>query len=633
MNAGRARVNWWLAFMLLCVAKALVAARLPLFTDEAFYAWEGQRPAWAYSDLPGLTAWLARAGTRLHAGLGLPELLALRAPFLVLGALAPLLVGRIATRWFGPRAGTQAAWLALLMPLSGLLGVLAVPDVPLVVAGLCCLDGWGRLRERVDGAGLALLALGLVAGALAHYRFAPMLLAAFAGIVLDARSRALLREPRVLAVLALGALAWWPLLQWNLAHAAAGVDFQLRERNPWAFDARGAAWLPIQWLLVTPALFVLLVATWWRAWSRRREEDAPWALVAGLAGVAVGAYFLLGFFADRERVSFHWPLFGWLVLCVAAPPVLARWRAPARIAVWSLAAAGLFAATGFLALSASPAARAALAASPLYPNDFGGAEELRRWARPPADDAAASSTWIAGDFATAAQLAFASGDADIRVLDAAANHKHGRAAQLQAWGLVADPAWLRAVGAGQAGRVALLVEDSATPLKHRLAAYHAVCALFGALPVPHLLSVDHGRKRYLRYDFGTARSTRVGGADGGRGSGACATPALAWIDAPAAGARVAGMVEVRGWAFKDGVGLRAVEVLVDGRATPAAYGAAMPGVRDYWRISDDPNQPRVGFAARVDLSAIAPGRHWLGLRLHGADGSVEDWAEQRIVVR
>jgi hypothetical protein len=95
---------------------------------------------------------------------------------------------------------------------------------------------------------------------------------------------------------------------------------------------------------------------------------------------------------------------------------------------------------------------------------------------------------------------------------------------------------------------------------------------------------------------------------------------------------VAGVVEVRGWAFKDGVGLRAVEVLVDGRATPATYGASMPGVRDYWRISDDPNQPRVGFAARVDLSAIAPGRHWLGLRLHGADGSVEDWAEQRMVV-
>jgi 4-amino-4-deoxy-L-arabinose transferase-like glycosyltransferase len=625
MNAGRLRVNWWIAFMLLFVAKAVIAARLPLFTDEAFYAWEGQRPAWAYSDLPGLTAWLARLGAGLHDLLGVPGLLALRTPFLLLGALAPLLAGRIGARWFGARAGVQAAWLALLMPLSGLLGVLAVPDVPLVVAGLCCVEGWSRLRERVDGAGLALLALGLVAGALAHYRFAPMLLAAGAGVALDARSRALLRAPMVLAVLALGALAWWPLLQWNLAHAAAGIDFQVRERNPWAFDARGAAWLPIQWLVVTPALFVLLAATWVHAWSRRRDASAPWALVAGLAGIAVGAYFVLGFFTDRERVSFHWPLFGWLVLCAAAPPVLARWRASARLAVWALAGVGLFAATAFLAASASPRARLALAAGPLYPNDFGGADELRRWVRASVVAGAAPTTWLAGDFATAAQLAFALGRADIRVLDAAANHKHGRAAQLQAWGLVAGPDWLRTAGAGEGGRVALVVEDSATPLKHRLEAYHALCAQLGWLPVPQALSVDHGRKRFLRYDFGGPAG--VSGAHA-----ACATPALAWIDAPVANARVAGVVEVRGWAFKDGVGLRGVDVLVDATATPAAYGAAMPGVRDYWRISDDPNQPRVGFSARVDVSGLAPGRHWLGLRLHGADGSVEAWPAQAIVV-
>jgi hypothetical protein len=145
------------------------------------------------------------------------------------------------------------------------------------------------------------------------------------------------------------------------------------------------------------------------------------------------------------------------------------------------------------------------------------------------------------------------------------------------------------------------------------------------LPVPRALSVDHGRKRWWRYDFGA-------GAPGGQGA-ACATPALAWIDAPSPGATVRESMDVRGWAFKDGVGLRAVDVLVDGHASAAAYGAAMPGVRDYWRVSDDPNQPRVGFSARIDVSALSPGRHWLGLRLHGADGSVETWSEQPFDVR
>ncbi len=38
--------------------------------------------------------------------------------------------------------------------------------------------------------------------------------------------------------------------------------------------------------------------------------------------------------------------------------------------------------------------------------------------------------------------------------------------------------------------------------------------------------------------------------------------------------------------------------------------------------------PAVGFEAKVDATALPPGKHWLGLRLHGRDGSVEDWSEQ-----
>ena len=93
-----------------------------------------------------------------------------------------------------------------------------------------------------------------------------------------------------------------------------------------------------------------------------------------------------------------------------------------------------------------------------------------------------------------------------------------------------------------------------------------------------------------------------------------------------------GAFDVAGWAFKDGVGLRGVEVLLDGRVVAQArYGEANAGVADYWRISIDPNHPRVYFRARIENAS--PGAHWLGLRLHGADGSVEDWSEQKLVVR
>ena len=130
MKRGRLRVNFVAGWALVQLAKLVIAARLPLMVDEAFYAWEARHPAWAYSDLPGLTAWMARAGLALG-----DSTLALRLPFLLLGASLPWLVHRIASRVVDARSAGLAAWLALLMPLGGLLGVLAVPDVALVFAG------------------------------------------------------------------------------------------------------------------------------------------------------------------------------------------------------------------------------------------------------------------------------------------------------------------------------------------------------------------------------------------------------------------------------------------------------------------------------------------------------------------
>jgi len=65
---------------------------------------------------------------------------------------------------------------------------------------------------------------------------------------------------------------------------------------------------------------------------------------------------------------------------------------------------------------------------------------------------------------------------------------------------------------------------------------------------------------------------------------------------------------------------------------PVGYGRESPGVQTYWKISNDPQHPRVGFAGQVELPERVSGRHWLGLRLHSRDGSVEDWSEQPIDV-
>lgn len=595
-KSGRLRVKLVAAWATVQLLKLVFAARLPLFVDEAFYAWEARHPAWAYSDLPGLTAWLAHIG--LLAG---DSTLALRLPFVALGATVPWLVWRIARRVTDESRALDAAWLALLMPLSGWLGILAVPDVALVVAGLVCTDAVLALRGRVTPARAAWLALGLSLGAFAHYRFGLVLLAGGVAVAVDPVGRGLLRHPLAWAALIVGALAWAPALQWNLLHAEAGLRFHLFERNPWQLHAGGLAWLPVQALLVTPPLLVALLA----GLHAGLREGGGLRLLAIAGGLSAPALLVLAFFADAERVSFHWPLAGWLVLLPLAALALARWQRRWRWLLFATLALGFAAGAAFLAAASSPALRSALADTRLYPADVAGWPDLvadaEAWPR--------DRPWIAGDFELAAQLAFVHPAADIRVLDSPLNRKHGRAAQLSLWGVDRLPA---------KGRVLLAIEDSATPMKHRLAHYHALCARFGPLPPARVVSADRGRKRYFLYALDLPAAP-----------GPCIAPALSYIDEPSPRAAVPRRIEASGWAFKEGVGLRRVEVLVDGKiAARARYGTAMPGVAGYWRISTDPHHPHVGWRATLDLRGLPAGRHWIGLRLHGVDGSVEDSPQQ-----
>ena len=91
--------RWFIAlWVALLASKLALAARLPLFVDEAFYWQEGRHLAWAYSDLPGLTAWLARIGDMLRAVVPGDGALALRLPFLAIAAAIPWLVVRMTAR-------------------------------------------------------------------------------------------------------------------------------------------------------------------------------------------------------------------------------------------------------------------------------------------------------------------------------------------------------------------------------------------------------------------------------------------------------------------------------------------------------------------------------------------------------
>jgi len=611
----RARRTFTALWVAACLAKLVVAARLPLFVDEAFYWQEGRHLAAAYSDLPGMTAWLARLGTAL----GGEHPFALRLPFLLMGALLPWWVVRIGRQWFGAINGWRAGSLAVLAPLVGMLGVMALPDVPLALATLLCLSAGTRLLREVSPGAVLELALGLGLGAASHYRFGGVVVVGALALCWVPQGRRLLRDSRVLLALAVGLLAWVPLLLWNMENGEAGLRFQLLDRHPWALHAGGLMFLPAQALLVTPMLFAALLAAAWRdAWPRRAIRP-QWRFLGTFGAIVLCGIFVLGFVTDQERVSFHWPAPAWLALMPAAAMIIGRWPPRWRRMAWITTALGMCVALGLALALASPSLRATTAASKHYPRNFTGGTPVAAAVRAELDAMPPGTRLLAGDFKLGATLGFVLDDADIAVLDHPLNHAHGRAPQLRQWGLQVD--------APPPAPTLLVLAPEHLPLRQRLQHYHRLCAVLGPLPpVRRTVTVDHGAQRFLLLRLPPARATApMAGAP-------CSAPAMAWIDTPAPRQQVPLEFEISGWAFKDGQGLSRVEVTLDGAVVAEAdYGFHFP-VDAYFPESTDPAQPAVGFRARVDLPASQAGRRWLGLRLHGVDGSVEDWPQQPVRV-
>ncbi|KEZ96177.1 membrane protein, partial [Xanthomonas vasicola pv. vasculorum NCPPB 895] len=470
-----------------------------------------------------------------------------------------------------------------------------------------------RLLREVDATSALELAIGLVIGALSHYRFVGVIGVGCIALLCIPQGRAVMRDPRIWMALTVGAVSWLPLLFWNTDHDDAGLRFQLVDRHPWRFQIGGLWFLLIQTVAVTPLLAWAMVKVGLAGTRSGGGSRAQWRYFGLLGGISTVAIFVLGFFSDAERISFHWPLPGYLALLVAVPVILMRWPHPLRRAAWLIALLGMLGAYGYYLAVSVPSIRAHAAGKKYYPRNFAGWNDLARAVKSRLAQMPPGTRVLAENFKVGAELGFQLHDANIEVLPAELNDKHGRSAQLQQWGLLSDGT--------RTGPRLLVLSPSDLRYRDLLKRYHAICDMVGPLPPPTVVSTDHGYQRFLLFALPAQRQP-----------GPSVAPAMAWIDTPLPNVTVSGKFEVRGWAFKDGIGLSNVELLLDGRpVAQATYGNPLD-VRPYWKISTDPQHPNVGFTATLDTHALPPGMHWLGLRLHGHDGSVEDWWEQPLTV-
>jgi len=293
----------WVALSLVLALRLLLAAALPLVDDEAYYWVWSRRLDLGYFDHPPAIAWLIRAGT---IPLGDTEL-GVR--------VVPVLAGVLAAAILLPfaRDPLRFALLVAGIPLYALGGVVATPDVPLLLGWSLALRGALSRHWILLGLGLGLAGLGKYTG----YGLLPLVAT---WVVLS-------RSWMLVPGLVLGPLLWAPNLYWNAAHDWASLGFQLGhglDRPP----AGALAFFGAQVGLAGP-LFFLVFVLW--ACRRPRGDDA----LLWLSSVPVVVFFTWA--ATRGSGEANWAAAAYLSAALA----LARVDGRLARAAWIAAGTGL----------------------------------------------------------------------------------------------------------------------------------------------------------------------------------------------------------------------------------------------------------------------------------------------------
>jgi len=614
----------WLAAAcgLLLGLKIWFASRLDLYSDEVFYWLAATEPAIAYSDLPFLTALLAGAGSALDPG----NPLATRSLFLLGGACLPAVVYWLALPFSGRRDALQAAFLSICLPLGGFLGLLAVPDVPMLLFGLLgfgCLDRALRHDHTRHWIGFGVfMALGLCS----HYRFLLYPAGAAAFLLFSGPSHHW-RNPQLWLAAAIAALGLLPLAWANFFANLDSASFYFIERHPWRFHAAGLLHIPFQLLLVTPPLYALLLYSAWLMWraggDTHRTDSHNTQLLLWFSLPHLLIYALLAPWADANSTSAHWPLPGYFPLLVFAPEALRRtrgwlrrqWRRQsAEVAMRAIPAIGfagaLLAVAGIGSQSLQDELQPVFGEGVLS-EKMAGWTEFNEHTNALLETAFSTAPVVVTDnYPTAAQLQYAGTVSGAHTLDIDKAVRDGRLRQFEIWRRT--EAFVRQ----RAGEPLLFItEDSALDVERKHALIARACGLVDALEQIDQLSLFQGDKRFGYYRGQSILP--IGGAP----ARPCPFPPRAWLDEPLPDAELTGVAVVGGWAYNEDLGVARVRLHLDGEPIgEAEYGLPRPDVVAATGLQGDPNQPDLGFRASIDTREFDPGRHELAIGIIDSRG-------------
>lgn len=626
-------------FVVVTVAKLLIAGHLNLFYDEALFWQASLRPDTGYVHTRVITPLLVGIGTAIFGD----TFFGVRAMHLLLAGALPFAVYLLARPIVGRHDAILAGGLTLVMPFSALQGQ-ASPESSMILVSVLCFAAFAWARRSEGLTPWIILGITFAVGFNTHFRFVPVLMGILAYLLATRAGRRLWTHKGLWIAGLIGLLGLAPMIAFNLSSDFSSLGQHVLHRHPWTFQAKGLRYPVEQMLTVTPFLYAALLATLFVAIRRARAGDNDCALLACYSGVYLGLYLVLGPFQDLKHTYIQWPISGYLPLFVLLPGLLRQFakagpsginRAVRRILTWLVPVSGAAVVlTGIVVL-------AALAWPQVFYPDLLRhpiRHDLYEWSkmRAPAERyltrvfpaSGKKVVLVASNYQVGSELDFLMKPAEgVFVLTHPENDRPGLTPQIVRWHLDEDS--LRRRHPGAPALIALENRPNWFEDAHEAEFRARICKTFVDVRRLGAVELNNGRKQilFLKGQVTSAQELPP------QGRGGCPALPPTHISFPRRGKAVAKTVQVRVWVDRERLGVRQMDLLVDG------LGGGLSPHKD----QKGPAKTLLGGNARKgltyhlyryrwDTTKVDDGPHRLSVRLKSADGTIETYGSRTVYV-
>lgn len=304
---------FWLTVVSL-VMRGIIAAILPLGTDEAYALAVGRSFATSFFDHPPLGFWAPAFAETI----GAKTPFGYRVPSLLMGTLVIWFAYICGRRLGGESAGLWTAAVATVTPFVSYAGIMILPDSPLYAGLTGALYALIRLAQgETENIWLWILGgLCLAVAFASKYQAGLLPVSLFIWLALTPSAWFWLVKPGFWIAVTLSLVGLWPILTWNISHDWASFAFHSVRAGAGVNPRNFAEMAVAQSLYLLPIVMILalqrLIA--WDAW---RDPVTRLLLLIALGPILM--FNAIYFFSDGTLP--HWSMPGWLAIL----PLVGAW--------------------------------------------------------------------------------------------------------------------------------------------------------------------------------------------------------------------------------------------------------------------------------------------------------------------